>query len=104
VPTLFVKCEACGGEFPTPIGQPEGAATGIIISGLRLRCPKCGQERAYDTSDFHFPRVKGGPPPGNQAEAEENIQGEDRAMAEEPATRLAGAVVPNPEARPPRGE
>ncbi|MGA8543461.1 MAG: hypothetical protein WB947_08010 [Thermoplasmata archaeon] len=104
MPTLFVKCTACGAEFPTPIGEPEKGSSGVIISGLKLRCPVCHKEGAYDTADFHVPVVHDAPPEGGKAEAEENIKGEQKTKKKEPAVKLAGAVVVNPEARPPRGE
>jgi DNA-directed RNA polymerase subunit M/transcription elongation factor TFIIS len=104
MPTLFVRCEACRAEFPTPIGEPEGGPSGVIISGLKLRCPKCGQERAYDTPDFYVPTVHDAPPSGRRDEAEENLEGEAEAQRQNAADRVTGAVVTNPEGRPPRGE
>lgn len=55
VPTLFVKCRACGFDFPTGLGESETSPKGLIISSLRLRCPKCRKEEAYTTKDFHIP-------------------------------------------------
>jgi hypothetical protein len=104
MPTLFVACEACHAEFPTPIGESKPGSGGLIISGLKLRCPKCGQERAYDTPDFHVPRISDGPPSGGKAAASENLENEQATAESEPANQVIGAVVPNPEGRPPRGE
>jgi hypothetical protein len=104
MPTLFVTCEACRAEFPTPIGEAKPGAAGLIISGLKLRCPKCGQERAYDTPDFHVPKISDPPPPDGKGNAVENLGHEQESASAEDATRLIGEEVPNPASRPPRGE
>jgi|GEM_PF-4773970 hypothetical protein len=104
MPTLFVKCEACQIEFPTPIGEANPGHSGLIVSGLVLKCPKCGQQRAYDTADFHAPQVSGAPSTSGKGRAVENLENEQTTAGTEPANRMIGAAVPNPEARPPRGE
>jgi len=104
MPTLFVRCESCRAEFPTPIGEAKPGGSGLIISGLLLKCPSCGQVRAYDTPDFYVPKVSDAPPVGGKSAAIESLQNEHLAAASEPANRVIGAVVPNPGSRPPRGE
>jgi hypothetical protein len=104
MPTLLVRCKACDADFPTPIGEPTSGPSGVIISGLKLHCPRCGNESAYDTQDFHLPKIPDAPPEGGASSAEENSKGERKAMNREPATRMTGAVVVDPEARAPRGE
>jgi hypothetical protein len=104
MPTLFVRCEACHAEFPTPIGESKPGTGGLIISGLKLKCPTCGQERAYDTPDFHVPKVSDAPPAGGRGKAVENLENEQETAAAVPANRLIGEDVPNPQGRPPRGE
>ena len=68
MPTLFVSCKECQTEFPTPIGGRETGKSGVIISSLRLRCPKCGRESEYSTPDFHI--TAGTPAQGGTAEAD----------------------------------
>jgi hypothetical protein len=104
MPTLFVRCDACHQEFPTPIGESKPGSSGLIISGLKLRCPKCGQERAYDTPDFHVPNGSDPPSRGDKGTAVENLENEHGTAEALPATRLIGEDVPNPQGRPPRGE
>jgi hypothetical protein len=103
VPTLFVKCRACGEEFPTPIGEPESGPSGVIISGLSLRCPRCNREDTYSTRDFHIPDVRDGPPEGRKGEAEENLDSEAQARNHVVESRLGGAGVVDP-ATPSRTE
>ena len=44
MPTLFVKCRACGQEIPTPVAEPTSGVAGVMISSMRVRCPKCGHD------------------------------------------------------------
>jgi hypothetical protein len=103
-PTLFVKCRACSTDFPTPIGEPEAGPSGVIISGLSLRCSQCHREDTYTTRDFHVPAISDGPPEGRRDEAEENRKAENQAKKAGIEERLAGAGVVTPEGRAPRGE
>ncbi len=101
VPTLFVKCRACDHEFPTRIGEPEGGPSGVIISGLKLRCPKCGHEDQYSTHDFRVPSTRKGPAPGGKSEAEPNPAAEHAAKQDEAQEKLEGFSVVKPEGRSP---
>ncbi len=102
MPTLFVKCRACGFDFPTGLGESETGPKGLIISSLRLRCPKCRKEEEYTTKDFHIPagepdvvreqKVAGTVPvPSRDHEAKKRISRRDTAAynvvpPEEPST------------------
>ena len=55
MPTLLVRCQKCGEEFPTPIGVTGTTLSGVLISGLTHRCPHCGAEGQYFTQDYHVP-------------------------------------------------
>jgi rubredoxin len=104
VPTLFVKCRTCGHEFPTPIGESATGRSGVIISGLVLRCPKCGADHPYSTSDFHIPSGISGPPSGGRNTAEPDLAGEHEAKQEASQEKLAGyGVVPPEDRAPPKG-
>lgn len=104
MPTLFVKCRACGTDFPTRIGEPKtGVPGGVIISGLKLRCPKCGKEDQYSTQDFHVPVDTTGPPGGGRAKAEPNPTSEHEGHEEAAQQKEAGHGVVPPEDRPPGG-
>jgi DNA-directed RNA polymerase subunit RPC12/RpoP len=103
VPTLFVKCRACGKEFPTPIGEPKADPSGVIISGLKLRCPKCGHVAQYSTSEFHAAASSGGPPAGGLAEAEPNPTSEHEGKQTGAQEKFAGLGIVPPGDRPPQG-
>jgi DNA-directed RNA polymerase subunit RPC12/RpoP len=100
MPTLFVKCRACGREFPTPVAEPSTGAGGVMITGLELRCPKCGHSDQYSTADFHVLPGSGGPPFGGGGTAQENLTSEHEAKGEVAQEKLAGFGVVNPEDRP----
>jgi hypothetical protein len=80
VPTLYVKCTACQTDFPTPLGEIQSGEAGVIISSMRLRCPKCHREGEYSTKDFHGPQDSPGaepapvPDPGRDHEAHRTEQ------------------------------
>jgi hypothetical protein len=57
MPTLFVRCVVCRSGFPTPLALPLATDGGLLVSGLALKCPRCGAERRYYTKDFRVPRV-----------------------------------------------
>ena len=100
MPTLFLTCQSCHEEFPTPIGVTDPALTGVIISGMPHRCPACGVEGRYSTQDYHVPRET-----LKEVEHEENRAIEDRdheveAKQHVDTVRLAGYGV-KPENGPP---
>jgi DNA-directed RNA polymerase subunit RPC12/RpoP len=99
MPTLFVKCRACGQEFPTPVAEPSTGAAGVMISGLQLRCPKCGHPDQYSTADFHVAPGSGGPPSGGGGTAQENLTSEHEAKVEGAQEKLSGYGVVDPEDR-----
>lgn len=101
MPTLFVKCRACGEEFPTPVAEPNTESAGVMITGLRLRCPKCGHEDRYSTVDFHVPAGTQGPPAGGGAIAQEDLTREHESKKEAAQEKLAGFGVVPPEDRSP---
>ena len=101
VPTLFVKCRKCGSEFATPIGEPKTGASGVIISGLQLRCPECGHDDQYSTADFHVPADSKGPPSGGRGSAQEDRSTEHEAKQDAAQEKLAGYGVVSPEGRSP---
>ncbi len=102
MPTLFVKCRSCGEEFPTPIGEAETGHSGLIISGLMLRCPKCGHDDRYSTADFHLPVGDAGSPVEGKSTSEPNPTTDHEAVQEAAQEKLAGAGVVPPEGRAPR--
>lgn len=99
MPTLFVKCRACGHDFPTRVGEPETGPSGVIVSGLRLRCPKCGKEDQYSTADFHFPGGTASPPSGARATDESGGAAGHEAKQHAEQEKLAGYGVVPPEDR-----
>jgi DNA-directed RNA polymerase subunit RPC12/RpoP len=101
MPTLFVKCRACNQEIPSPVAEPKGDPSGVMISGLKIRCPKCGHEAEYSTADFHLPGGTGGPPSGGQVVGEESLASEHEAKLEGAQEKYAGYGVVPPEGRSP---
>jgi hypothetical protein len=102
MPTLFVKCRACGQEFPTPIGESEPGHSGVIISGLSLRCPKCAAEDQYSTADFHVPVGSKSSPAEDGTPTEPDLASAHHAQQGAAQEKLAGAGVVPPEGRSPR--
>jgi DNA-directed RNA polymerase subunit M/transcription elongation factor TFIIS len=100
VPTLFVKCRACGRDFPTPIGEPKADSKGVIISGLRLRCPKCGREEQYSTADFHT-LTSPAAPGGRDVATDPDLKTEHEAKETGAQEKLAGYGIVPPEGRSP---
>jgi hypothetical protein len=88
MPTLFVKCRKCDGDFPTPIGEAKAGSGGVLISGLPLKCPKCGREDQYSTEDFHIPAAAAAEAEGNVAK--ESISNEHQAKKELEREKNAG--------------
>jgi ribosomal protein S27E len=101
VPTLFVRCRSCGQEIPTPVAEPVGGARGVMITGLKVRCPKCGQENLYSTGDFHLPAGAGGAAADGGAPADENLAREHEGKLEGAQVKLAGFGIVPPEGRSP---
>lgn len=101
MPTLFVKCRACGREFPTPIGEPDASSKGVIISGLRLRCPNCGREDQYSTADFHTPRGTADPLAEGDVATDPDLATEHEARQDGAQEKFAGYGVVPPEGRSP---
>jgi hypothetical protein len=101
VPTLFVKCKTCATDFPSPIGETETGHLGLIISGLRLHCPKCGADDQFSTADFHMPMPSDGPGAAPSATAVEDIHHEHAAKQEAVQAKLAGLAIVPPEGRRP---
>jgi ribosomal protein S27E len=101
VPTLFVKCRACGHEIPTPVAEPKTGESGVMISGLRIRCPDCGHDDQYSTADFHLPSSDQGPPGGGRALAQEDMANEHEAQQKGTQQKYAGLGIVPPEERSP---
>jgi hypothetical protein len=99
MPTLFVECRACHQEIPTPIAEPNQGPSGVMISSLRVHCPKCGQDGEYSTADFHVPAGTEGPAPGGRVTAHEDLASEHAAQLEGAQEKLAGLGVVQPESR-----
>jgi hypothetical protein len=99
MPTLFVTCRSCGTEFPTRIGEPTSGPSGVIISGLLLKCPKCGKPDQYSTADFHVPAGMEGPPPEGTSTAAPSPAEEHSAKNSEAQEKYAGFGVVPPENR-----
>jgi hypothetical protein len=74
---------------------------GVIISGLRLRCPSCGREGEYSTADFHIPTSTPSPPTGRDVATDPDLANEKEAQQEAGQERLAGYGVVPPEGRSP---
>jgi hypothetical protein len=74
----------------------------VIISGLQLKCPKCGKTDQFSTADFHVPEVTEAPPSGGRGTAQENLSNEHEATKEAMTDKLGGAGVIQPESRSPR--
>lgn len=55
MPTLFVRCRACGTEFPTRLAVGAEEQRTLVVSGLSQRCPACGVEELYYTKDVFAP-------------------------------------------------
>jgi hypothetical protein len=55
MPTLFVKCHACGHEFPSGVAHDVSEVGKVQLLGLLMRCPKCRSESRYVTHEFYFP-------------------------------------------------
>ncbi len=102
MPTLFVECKKCGTEFTTPMGETNPGSSGVIITGLRLRCQKCGTEDDYSTADFHVPKSVPGSAPGSGDKAEEDLTTERNAKQEAAQEKFAGFGIVPPEGRSPR--
>jgi ribosomal protein S27E len=101
MPTLFVACRSCGHEIPTPIAEPKTGAREVMITGLRIKCPDCGREDQYSTSDFHNPLGVNDPPGGDRVTAEEDLQSEHAAKRKGEQEKLAGLGIVPPEERSP---
>jgi ribosomal protein S27E len=101
VPTLFVKCRGCGHEIPTPVAEPKTGADGVMISGLRVRCPDCGRDDQYSTADFHVPPVVQGSASGGRVTAHEDLDSEHKAKEKGEQQKLAGLGIVPPEGRSP---
>ena len=75
MPSLFLKCRACGKGFPSRIGVTEEAIHGVSMNGLTHRCPQCGQEDQYFTADYFVPKATedaAGAEPESAAESHES--------------------------------
>jgi hypothetical protein len=56
MPSLFVKCEKCGEEFPSMIAVTSAQILqGLSINGLQHTCPKCGTVGQFFTKDYFIP-------------------------------------------------
>jgi hypothetical protein len=101
MPTLFVQCVTCRTDFPTPIAVPPATDEGVLVSGLALKCPRCGAEHRYYTKDFRVPE---GPPkveetpaanPNWEAKASESPPPEsDASLATGPRQGMVSTVFP----------
>ena len=101
MPTLFVACRSCGREIPTPVAEPKTGAKGVMITSLRIKCPKCGHDDQYSTSDFHAPPSGKDPPAGDLVKAEEDQESEHEAKKKGEQEKLAGLGIVPPEGRSP---
>lgn len=50
MPTLFVRCRRCASLVPTPIALQEPSH--LLVSGLRVTCPRCGTTGDFYTHDL----------------------------------------------------
>jgi hypothetical protein len=55
MPTLFVRCPSCNSEMPTRIAVQDLARSGLVVSGIALRCPSCRTESTFYTKDLYEP-------------------------------------------------
>lgn len=56
MPSLFVKCEKCGEEFPSKIAvSTPQILQGLSLNGLDHTCPKCGTVGVFFTKDYFIP-------------------------------------------------
>ncbi len=101
MPTLFVKCKQCGTEFPTPMGETNPGLSGLLISGLRLRCTACGTEDDYSTLDFHVSADMPDSSVGSSDPAQADLTAEHTAKLAAAQEKAAGFGVVPPESRPP---
>jgi DNA-directed RNA polymerase subunit RPC12/RpoP len=101
VPTLFVKCRACGREVPTPVAEPDTGAEGVMITALRIKCPSCGHDDEYSTPDFHIPASEQDPPAGATVRGEEDQDAEREAKQKAAQEKLAGLGILPPQERSP---
>ena len=101
VPTLFVKCRACGHEIPTPVAEPKTGAEGVKITGLRIKCPDCGHDARYSTPDFHVLPSGKSPPAGSPVASQGDLAGEHEAKKKAEQEKLAGLGIVPPEGRSP---
>ena len=95
MPTLFLKCRKCGVEFPTPIGVTDAGLQGsIIISGLTHRCPNCGVEDQYYTTDYFVHKKEAeAAGAGSTATISGDKEADEKTQRESQADRLAGFAV-----------
>jgi ribosomal protein S27E len=101
VPTLYVKCRACGSEIPSPIGEAKESTSDVIISSLRIKCPSCGVDDSYSTADFHQPVSPTDSLPAGEAMAEPSLTSEHAAHLEQGQVKMVGYAVVPPEKRSP---
>jgi ribosomal protein S27E len=101
VPTLFVKCRSCGHEIPTPVAEPKTGAEGVMITGLRIKCPDCGHDDRYSTADLHVRPTGKSSPAGAPVTSQENLAGEHEAKLKGEQEKLAGLGIVPPEGRSP---
>lgn len=52
---LFLKCKACGREFPSGIAMPVAMLAVVSLVGNVHQCTWCGATASYDTPDYHGP-------------------------------------------------
>ena len=85
------------------MSEPATGPSGVMISNLRIRCPKCGHDDQYSTADFHVPGNTDGPPSGGGGTATEDLTSEHEAKQDAAQEKFAGYGVVPPEGRPPGG-
>lgn len=84
MPTLYVRCPRCEALFPTPLAVTDLRTTGLLVSGLPLRCPACREEQSFFTKDL---RVLSDPTPESRTGP-----GGTRARGAEPVPRFGWSV------------
>jgi hypothetical protein len=99
MPTLFVQCQGCHLEIPTPLAEPVAGGAPVLVSSMRVRCPTCAHEGEYSTADLHVPTGIDGPPAGNLSMAEENLENEHASKLRGAQEKIVGYGVVPPEGR-----
>ncbi len=82
MPSFFVRCPNCATAFPTRLASTEADRVPIVVSGLALRCPRCGLEESYFTKDLFIPPAPSGGPGGGVSSGGRTGRGAGSARGE----------------------